>query len=110
MKQFPIKRRAGERLVEWLLALALAVVALSERLRRARMGYANPRVAHLVGALGYHAHSYRVGLPSIQHWLRNRGELFPAVVQVQTINRCNATLPHVPIPYDLGIAAAPGDG
>lgn len=97
-EQYPVQRKVGERLVEWVLALALTLVELSERLRRARMGYANPRVAHLVGALGYHTHSYRVGLPSVHRWLRTRGELFPAVVQVQTINRCNAACRMCPYP------------
>lgn len=93
-----MKRRPGTRLVEWLLAITLAVVQLSERLRRSATGYANPRVAHLVGALGYHMHSYRVGLPSIQRWLQARPELFPTVVQVQTVNRCNASCRMCPYP------------
>lgn len=98
MQRPRIQRRWGERLVEWLLALMLALVGLVERVRRSRFGYANPRVAHLVGALGYHTHSYRVGLPPVQRWLHGQGELFPAVVQVQTINRCNATCRMCPYP------------
>ena len=98
-----MKRRRGERLLEWLLAVVLALVTLSKRWRRTRMGYANPRVAHLVGALGYHSHSYRVGLPSVLRWLREGGELFPAVVQVQTINRCNASCRMCPYPTTLAL-------
>jgi radical SAM protein with 4Fe4S-binding SPASM domain len=93
-----MKRRLGERLVEWALTVMLALVTLGERWRRSPVGYANPRVVHLVGALGYHVHSYRVGLPSAVRWLRTRGELFPAVVQVQTINRCNASCRMCPYP------------
>ena len=97
-----MKRRGktlwGTRWVQWCLAGALALVALLERVRRARMGYANPRVAHLVGALGYHAHSYRVGLIASKRWLQQRGELFPTVIQVQTINRCNASCRMCPYP------------
>ncbi|MCC6457037.1 MAG: radical SAM protein [Caldilineaceae bacterium] len=98
-------RRPGEQLVEWLLAITLALVGLGERLRRSRMGYANPRVAHLVGALGYHTHSYRVGLPQAKRWLQTRAELFPAVVQVQTINRCNASCRMCPYPITWGLEA-----
>lgn len=93
-----IQWRWGERLVEWLLTAILAVVGVSERWRRARMGYANPRVAHMVGPIGYHAHSYRAAMPSVLRWLRQQGELFPAVVQVQTINRCNASCRMCPYP------------
>jgi radical SAM protein with 4Fe4S-binding SPASM domain len=90
--------RWGERWVQWLVGAALVLLARVERARRARMGYANPRVAHLVGALGYHVHSYRVGLRPITRWLATQAELFPAVVQVQTINRCNAACPMCPYP------------
>lgn len=100
-----MKRRPGERLVEWLMVAALFVVALGERLRRSRTGYGNPRVAHLAGALGYHTHSYRVGLPSVHRWLRTKGELFPAVVQVQTINRCNASCRMCPYPTTWALEA-----
>lgn len=93
-----VKRRVGEELVQWLLRATLTLVEFSERFRRSRTGYANPRVAHLVGALGYHAHSYRVGLPAAERWLQTQTELFPAVVQVQTINRCNAACPMCPYP------------
>lgn len=88
----------GERWVQWLLAVVLALVGVSERLRRSRTGHANPRVAHLVGPVGYHAHSYRVALPSIKRWLQGNDELFPAVVQVQTVNRCNASCRMCPYP------------
>jgi radical SAM protein with 4Fe4S-binding SPASM domain len=93
-----MKRRWGERWIEALLRVTLWAVTLTARWRRSRTGYANPRVAHMVGALGYHAHSYRVGLPAVMRWLREGGRLFPAVVQVQTVNRCNAACRMCPYP------------
>lgn len=95
--------RLGDWLFRMLLAAALAGVELLERRRRSPMGYANPRVAHLVGGLGYHVHSYRVTLPTIQRWMRSGGEVFPAVVQVQTINRCNAACAMCPYPYTIAL-------
>jgi radical SAM protein with 4Fe4S-binding SPASM domain len=83
------------------LAVALALVKLLEPWRRSKTGYANPRVAHLVGALGYHAHSYRLALPAIRRWLHDGSDLFPAVVQVQTVNRCNASCAMCPYPYTV---------
>ena len=95
--------RWGERWVQWLLAVILTLVEMAERVRTSKRGYANPRVAHLVGALGYHVHSYRVGLASVTRWLHGGGDLFPAVVQVQTINRCNAACRMCPYPTTLAL-------
>src|SRR3954467_12968076 len=93
-----LKRRPGERLGGWLLAATLAVVGLSERWRRAKMGFANPRVAHMVGPIGYHTHSYRPAMPASLSWLQAPVDLFPTVVQVQTVNRCNASCRMCPYP------------
>lgn len=98
-------QRVGEGLVQGLLAVTLALVEFGERFRVSRLGHANPRVARMVGALGYHAHSYRVGLPSTKRWLQTGAELFPAVVQVQTINRCNATCRMCPYPTTWALEA-----
>lgn len=66
-----------------------------------RTGYANPRVRRLVGWTGYWAHTLRLTLPNIRKWIKTRGELFPAVLQVQTINRCNGACDFCPYPYTV---------
>ena len=70
-------------------------------LQVSRTGYANPRVRHVVGLLGYSAHAYYVSLPNIHKWLKDRSELFPRAVEVQTINRCNASCGFCPYPYTI---------
>jgi radical SAM protein with 4Fe4S-binding SPASM domain len=90
-----------DHLVAGTLALALWLVRQTEPWLRSKTGSANPRVAHIRGALGYHVHSYRVGLPNIDRWLQQRQELFPTVLQVQTINRCNAACAMCPYPYTI---------
>jgi hypothetical protein len=90
-----------DKLVNWTLMAALWVMQLVEPFMRSKTGSANARVAHIRGALGYHVHSYWVGLPNIDRWLRHGDELFPAVLQVQTINRCNATCAMCPYPYTI---------
>ena len=79
-------------------AMALGLWLLYPRLR-SRTGYANSRVRHIAGSGGYYAHCYLVAAPNLRKWLTTREPLFPAVLQVQTINRCNATCPMCPYPY-----------
>jgi radical SAM protein with 4Fe4S-binding SPASM domain len=79
----------------------LWLARLSTTFRPSQTGFANPRVAHIRGALGYHVHSYEVGLANIQRWRRGQEELFPTVIQVQTINRCNARCGMCPYPYTI---------
>lgn len=91
-----------------------------------KTGYANPRVRNMVGTFGYTSHSYHLTLPNIHKWLngvaRNarpersrRGiphsqqsagyhpapQLFPMVIQVQTINRCNGACGFCPYSYTV---------
>ena len=45
---------------------------------------------------------YTVISPNIEKWLaRHQGELFPHVIQLQTINRCNASCQMCPYPYTV---------
>lgn len=88
-------------LVDWALSITLWVTEQLKPWLRSKTGYANPRVAHIRGALGYHMHSHQVAFPNITRWLKQRGELFPAVLQVQTINRCNAQCGMCPYPYTI---------
>jgi radical SAM protein with 4Fe4S-binding SPASM domain len=92
-----------DQLVAGVLLLARWIVRwLGERFP-SRTGFANRRVRHVRGALGYHLHSYEVGLPNITRWLRGERELFPTVLQVQTINRCNAACAMCPYPYTIAL-------
>jgi sulfatase maturation enzyme AslB (radical SAM superfamily) len=51
--------------------------------------------------LGYNLRLYQLLTPNIRAWLQNRAEIFPAVLQVQTINRCNAACCMCPYPYTV---------
>nr|HMN28438.1 radical SAM protein [Caldilineaceae bacterium] len=88
-------------LLAWTLAGARWLARQAQPLLWSPTGYANPRVAHLRGALGYHLHSYEVALTSVERWQNGQDELFPAVLQVQTINRCNAACAMCPYPYTI---------
>lgn len=66
-----------------------------------KTGYDNPRVRHMVGKYGYWSHTYRHTLPNIHKWLKIKGDLFPMILQVQTINRCNAACAFCPYPYTV---------
>jgi radical SAM protein with 4Fe4S-binding SPASM domain len=70
-------------------------------LRVSRTGYDNPRVRNMVGVLGYSSHTYHLTLPNIHKWLKHKSDLFPMVIQVQTINRCNAACEFCPYPYTV---------
>jgi len=69
--------------------------------RVSKTGYANPRVRNMVGTHGYNVHAYRLTLPNIHKWLKQKTELFPMILQVQTINRCNAACEFCPYPYTV---------
>lgn len=70
-------------------------------LRVSKTGFDNPRVRNMVGFWGYTSHTYHLTLPNIHKWLKHRSELFPSVIQVQTINRCNAACEFCPYPYTV---------
>jgi radical SAM protein with 4Fe4S-binding SPASM domain len=59
----------------------------------------------MVGKTGYWLHAYRLSYPNIHKWLESRGELFPMVIQIQTINRCNAACGFCPYPYTIHLQA-----
>ena len=67
---------------------------------RSQTGFANPRVRHITGWT-YQYYLYTVVSPNIEKWLAQRGDLFPHVLQVQTINRCNAACQMCPYPYTV---------
>jgi len=65
---------------------------------RSRTGYYNPRTCHLTG-LTYLADLYWTLSPNINAWLAGKRDLFPAVMMVQTINRCNGRCSICPYSY-----------
>lgn len=90
-----------DRLIYLGLAAAEWVASRLFPLFRSKSGYANPRVRSLVGGLTYQLHVHWVLAPNIEAWVKRRAPLFPAVVQVQTINRCNAACGMCPYPYTV---------
>lgn len=70
-------------------------------LRASKTGFDNPRVRNMVGFWGYTSHTYHLTLPNVHKWLKHRADLFPSVIQVQTINRCNAACEFCPYPYTI---------
>lgn len=84
-------------------ALLLAIDDHLLARRRSATGYANPRVRHFVNRLGFAIHSYRTTVPNLQAWIDGKRELFPLLVQVQTINRCNAACEFCPYPYTVAL-------
>lgn len=89
------------RIMDGVIALVDWASAWPVRFSRSKTGQANPRVRHIRGALGYILHSYRLTTPNLRSWLSGRKELFPMVLQVQTINRCNARCNICPYPYTI---------
>lgn len=67
------------------------------RLRRSATGRTNPRTRHVRGGLGYGLRSLELLRPNVARWRRGDA-LFPAALQVQTVNRCNAACPMCPYP------------
>src|SRR5262245_43834139 len=81
--------RLLEHSVDLGVRIGLNVVRLLFPLARSPRGYANPRVRHIT-SWTYFYYLHTVVKPNIEKWLAGRGDLFPHVIQVQTINRCNA--------------------
>lgn len=68
---------------------------------RSKTGWDNPNVRN-VTSLTYLLSGTWVTSPNLEDWRANRNaELFPAVLQVQTINRCNASCQMCPYPYTV---------
>lgn len=90
-----------ETLADGLVWLCMNLERLPLPFLVSRTGYANPRVRRITGWVGYWAHTFRLTLPNIHTWMKTKGDLFPLVVQVQTINRCNASCSFCPYPYTV---------
>lgn len=77
---------------EWLLNLLYPFVY-------SKTGRDNPRTGHIRGVTYYMLRNAWITKDNIDHWLAGRRDLFPEVLQVQTINRCNAACAMCPYPY-----------
>ena len=89
-----------DRLADWVVVLALRGIQRMVPLLRSKTGYANPRTRHVTG-LSYMARVCWMILPNMVKWFETRATLFPAVLQVQTINRCNARCGICPYSYTI---------
>ncbi|MEE9964047.1 MAG: radical SAM protein [Propionicimonas sp.] len=94
-------RGVADVVVDGLVGAFLQLDHLVLGRRVSRTGYANPRVRQLVGTYGYSVLVYRITRPNIVRWLAGDTDLFPAAVQVQTINRCNGACEFCPYPYTV---------
>lgn len=67
---------------------------------RSKTGWENPNVRNIT-SLTYLLRGTWVTNPNLEAWRARRAELFPVVLQVQTINRCNASCQMCPYPYTV---------
>lgn len=72
-----------------------------QSMQRSRTGRSNPRVRHVRGAFGYAMRAWTVLIGPTR--TRSGEQVFPAAVQVQTVNRCNASCPMCPYPQTTGL-------
>ncbi|MBO8170885.1 MAG: radical SAM protein [Bacillaceae bacterium] len=88
-----------EKWIDGLYAGILFIMKLIYAFQYSRTGYQNP-LTKKTTALGYAMQMKEILLPNIHRWLQQREntELFPAVIQVQTINRCNGRCIMCPYP------------
>lgn len=87
-------------IMDWVVATALWGMQRLYPLLRSKTGYDNPRTRHITG-LSYPARICWMVLPNIVKWFETRATLFPAVLQVQTINRCNGRCGICPYSYTI---------
>ena len=92
------------RIIDILLDLFIVVgnwlIFLFFRFFRSRTGWENPRVRNIT-SLTYLLRGTWIVNKNLDKWRKSRGQLFPAVLQVQTINRCNGKCGMCPYPYTV---------
>src|SRR5688572_4528894 len=67
---------------------------------RSKTGWENLNVRNIT-SLTYLLRGPWMTNPNLDAWRTRRAELFPVVLQVQTINRCNASCQMCPYPYTV---------
>ncbi|MBI3737896.1 MAG: radical SAM protein, partial [Chloroflexi bacterium] len=86
--------------LDWFIAAADRLIYFFFPLIRSRTGRENPRVRN-INSLTYLLRGTWIVNQNLDKWRAHRAELFPAVLQVQTINRCNGKCGMCPYPYTV---------
>jgi len=71
---------------------------------RSRTGWENPRVQNIT-SLTYLLRGTWILNGNLNKWRTNKASLFPNILQVQTINRCNGKCGMCPYPYTVHLEA-----
>jgi MoaA/NifB/PqqE/SkfB family radical SAM enzyme len=66
-----------------------------------RTGRDNPRTGHIAGMTYYMLRNAWITINNVNSWLAGDKNIFPEVLQIQTINRCNASCTMCPYPYTI---------
>lgn len=86
--------------LDWAIVLADRFIFLLLPLFRSPTGWDNPRVRNIT-SLTYLLRGTWIVNQNLDKWRANRTELFPLLLQVQTINRCNGKCGMCPYPYTV---------
>src|SRR6185436_6715217 len=89
-----------DRLIDWLLVTANFILYNLSPYFRSRTGWENPRVRNITSLI-YLLRGTWILNSNLEKWRESRAELFPVVLHVQTINRCNGKCGMCPYPYTV---------
>lgn len=89
-----------DRLIDFGYWLGEIMLTAAYPLLRSKTGYENPHVRHLNSETYFLRGIWDVK-GNIQKWRKHKTDLFPAILQVQTINRCNGKCGMCPYPYTI---------
>lgn len=92
--------RVLDTFLDWIIVSADWMIFRLFSLFRSRTGWENPHVRNIT-SLTYLLRGTWIVNKNLDKWRANRGELFPSVLQVQTINRCNGSCGMCPYPYTV---------
>ncbi|MDQ3005645.1 MAG: radical SAM protein, partial [Chloroflexota bacterium] len=89
-----------DKLLDWIIATADWMIFRLFSLFRSRTSWENPHVRNIT-SLTYLLRGTWIINKNLEKWRVNRAQLFPVVLQVQTINRCNGKCGMCPYPYTV---------
>ncbi|HET9906534.1 MAG TPA: radical SAM protein, partial [Anaerolineales bacterium] len=87
-------------LLDLLIGVGNRLIFLLFPFFRSRTGWENPRVRNIT-SLTYLLRGTWIVNKNLDRWRKSRAQLFPVVLQVQTINRCNGKCGMCPYPYTV---------